>query len=319
MTNDQAPMTKGTASTSRGFTLLEVILAAGLTAVILLIIASGIDVQWRAFEASRAHVEHAQLARVLTRRIADDLCGLLPPGTETPTVSSSQSDADETSESLDEDEEDEIDPGDPAAPGLHGELDSLRVDVVRTACRVGSLSSTDSAPQTMHAVKTITYYVVSPEDEGQAVDTDSEQPVGGLVRRELPRSAAAWSARSGQLDYQDDSARPLVPEVKAVEFRYHDGEEWLDSWESSVTGALPKAIEVRLFFAPRQRRDAFSQGSDDIAFEAVDRPDVEYRLVVPILVQAASPSAFLDGATAEGTSLKTSGSGDGSNESGDKP
>ena len=47
MTNDQAPMTKS--PTPRGFTLLEVILAAGLTAVILLIIASGIDVQWRAF------------------------------------------------------------------------------------------------------------------------------------------------------------------------------------------------------------------------------------------------------------------------------
>ena len=86
--------------------------------------------------------------------------------------------------------------------------------------------------------------------------------------------------------------------------------------------ALPKAIEVRLFFAPRQRRDAFSQGSDDAASEAVDRPDVEYRLVVPVLVQAASPSAvtaFTDATTAEESSFKTSGSGDASTESGDKP
>ena len=103
-------------------------------------------------------------------------------------MSSSQSEADETSEPLDEGEEDKNDLGDPAAPGLHGELDWLRVDVVRTACRVGSLSSTDSARHAVHDVKTITYYVVSPEDEGQVSGTDSEQPVGGLVRRELPRT-----------------------------------------------------------------------------------------------------------------------------------
>ena len=45
-----------------------------------------------------------------------------------------------------------------------------------------------------------------------------------------------------------DLQRPsiLVEDVTAVRFRYHDGENWLDNWDSSVRG-LPRAVELAVW------------------------------------------------------------------------
>ena len=41
----------------------------------------------------------------------------------------------------------------------------------------------------------------------------------------------------------------LVPDLYAVRFRYHDGSEWRDAWDSGTDG-LPVAVEARLWFDP---------------------------------------------------------------------
>lgn len=54
----------------------------------------------------------------------------------------------------------------------------------------------------------------------------------------------------GLVILEDDEDRSvLVPGMFAVRFRYHDGRDWRDSWESSIDG-LPVAIESRLWFDP---------------------------------------------------------------------
>ncbi len=59
--------------TRRGLTLLELILALSLTAVVLGLIAFGIDVHLRSLDQKRDHAEEAQLARAVLGRIATDL------------------------------------------------------------------------------------------------------------------------------------------------------------------------------------------------------------------------------------------------------
>lgn len=46
-----------------------------------------------------------------------------------------------------------------------------------------------------------------------------------------------------------DDRSTLVPDLHAVRFRYHDGSEWRDAWDSGADG-LPVAVEARLWFDP---------------------------------------------------------------------
>ncbi len=57
----------------RGFTLLELMLALGLTTVILLAISMAVDLHLRSFDSRRKQLEESQLARAILRIIADDI------------------------------------------------------------------------------------------------------------------------------------------------------------------------------------------------------------------------------------------------------
>jgi type II secretory pathway pseudopilin PulG len=54
-------------------TLLELILALALAALLLMAISMALQIHWRAFDVRRSRVEEAQLARAILRSIADDL------------------------------------------------------------------------------------------------------------------------------------------------------------------------------------------------------------------------------------------------------
>ena len=329
-----------------GYTLLEVILASMLAAVVLLIIATSIEIQFRAFNAGRSHVEEAQLARVLLHRIGDDLQAIMPPGNEAGSTvdnaskedspgGSKGNDADSVSELTDDesgefDDESALDEstlGGPA-PGLYGELDWLRFDVVRAKRRAGSSSdelTSDAAmpraamPGAADEIETIVYYVLTPEElAAEAISTNSDQTGGGLVRRELVRPTSAWAAETGLLEYHDTAVPPIAPEVTAIEFRYHDGVAWLESWDSSTSGALPKAVEIRLFFARQTPANTnISEAVGGFSDEEDDLPDVQYRLIVPIMIQGeiTRGGSAGDGSAGDGSAGGESESLDESSES----
>ncbi len=58
-----------------GFTLLEVVLALALAALVLYTLTLAVGLHLRMADAGRTDVEEAALARALLRRIADDLRG----------------------------------------------------------------------------------------------------------------------------------------------------------------------------------------------------------------------------------------------------
>lgn len=61
------------ATPRRGMTLLELILALALSALVLMAIGMAIELHFRMFDVRRTNVEEAQLARAVLRHIADDL------------------------------------------------------------------------------------------------------------------------------------------------------------------------------------------------------------------------------------------------------
>lgn len=289
-----------------GYTLLEVILASMLTAVVLLILATSMHIQFRAFDSGRSQVAEAQLARVLLHRIRDDLRALLPPqeasGSAGPAGEGTGPDAGgaaleegadaEMTAGLTDDQSSLVDdmPSAAESPGVYGEFDCLRVDVVR-AKRRDAVSADVSAggvtpSQTQGEIDTIVYYVVSSETLGTAGSAETDAPAGGLVRRELSRPTAAYAADSGMLEYYDETITPLAPEVTAIEFRYHDGQDWVEAWDSSESGGLPKAIEIRLYFAPKAQTTGMTTAALAQAAGATDEgSETQYRLVVPVTLE----------------------------------
>jgi general secretion pathway protein J len=86
---------------------------------------------------------------------------------------------------------------------------------------------------------------------GYYVEKDEETRESFLFRRE------DWNV-DGTLD-EGGNPLELAEGVDGLNFRYYDGEEWLDAWDSRIKGGLPKAIEVVLVMRdPRRTRITFS-------------------------------------------------------------
>jgi len=86
---------------------------------------------------------------------------------------------------------------------------------------------------------------------GYYLEKDEETGESFLFRRE------DWNV-DGTLE-EGGRSLELAEGVDAINFRYYDGEEWVDDWDSRIKGGLPKAIEVVLVMKdPRRKRIAFS-------------------------------------------------------------
>ncbi len=288
-----------------GLTLVELILATALSALVLVAVFTAIEVQLRAFDRGTRRTEQARLAHVLLRRMAADLRGALGPPPAEPDSAADPLDALDFASSL-------ADPFDVFAQiggmgwdwgldgalsgpiGLRGEADRLRIDVVRAVPGNSDASVMafwlDGAPSPADSgIRTIEYFVVPPEVSFFAAGWDEADGSGGLVRRELVEPVAAWASEMGMLEEYDLLAPPLAPEVAAVEFRYYDGSGWLDAWDSSSMGALPRAVEITLLLA-----SADTAKSDPAAWSlglgllpGADSELRRYRLVVHIPVESS--------------------------------
>ena len=63
---------------------------------------------------------------------------------------------------------------------------------------------------------------------------------------EVNWAAGAYAVKEGGALTPDYGLESLAPEVVQIEFHYFDGSDWLDEWDSSTQGQLPKAVEILL-------------------------------------------------------------------------
>ncbi|NQU26577.1 MAG: prepilin-type N-terminal cleavage/methylation domain-containing protein [Candidatus Nealsonbacteria bacterium] len=332
---------------SRGFTLLEVILATSLAAVVLMTIGSAINIHLKFLDVGRTQVEEAQLARAVLRRIADDLRGAVqyaPPDIdglmstvgELPVeLEGMAGDLEEVAGDLDAFGDEETDrtadlsgsAEPPSIPGLYGNAYELQVDTSRLP-RIdeynGILSSDGGAPvwDMPSDVKTVTYYVTG-NATGNSIGGTSGiasdlQQCNGLVRRETGRATAAYAAEQGRLDDMSHGLDLLAPEVAAIEFRYCDGMEWLDEWDSVEKGGLPLAVEIVLAIVPakvrREQADEDSRRVGSLADVTESDQWLIYRMTVHL--PAAEPTG--DGELSEDAD-DTESSDESEDESGGEP
>lgn len=192
----------------RGFTLLELLVA-------LVIFATVIGAAYSLFDTSRSLVSRAeyrsqlfQTARSVLQTIEDDVRGA--------TMSGSAFDA-----------------------GF-----------------IGLNDGSDKEPNDQLQVISVNRYTASPRDVNQPppvfgidlsmvryyIETDKSKPAYGLVRdRPLELTPLNGPVQ------RDSDIVEISRDVAYLNFRYYDGMQWLDSWDSTQTGTLPQAVEVTIY------------------------------------------------------------------------
>jgi len=315
----------------RGFTLLEVILALSLSAVVLGALAMAVDLTLRATNTGRADVAQAQLARVLLRRMSNDLRATVwyepldmsgfsvgslggiaglggggddgatdgggGTGTDTGADTGTDSGGDDASTAT---SEEELVP--PARPGLRGGEDWIEFDVSRIP-RVDqydqSLAESSGAmPIDLPSdIKTVAYFLNATGSVENMLPGDTELPQGtGLARRELDRAYTLWAAENGGLADLDAQSELIAPEVISMQFQYFDGLEWYTEWDSETTGALPLAVEILIAITPPGAPTV--SGPIDLLSASPEVNYAEFRLLVH-LASASQAGDETDTSTGE--------------------
>lgn len=267
-----------TPQTTRGFTLLEILIASLLASTLLLGLWALLGIYGGLFESGKAKTEQSQLARAVLQQIADDLrsaiqdvdvsggpLGVAGSGFQTTTTV--------------------------RRFGLFGDRRRLRCDILQITPQQALLPpedpphADDADAPTVDApeLRTVEYMFV-PSDETEAYDisddrnaTDSAHRLG-LTRRELDFQTplAQDEDRSfSSLDTTDelnseqrlaeellDPSITRLPEVVGLEFRYFDGRNWVGRWDSLQRRSLPVAVEARIEIESFDPRDTRRRAAD---------------------------------------------------------
>lgn len=106
------------------------------------------------------------------------------------------------------------------------------------------------------------------------LEADSSS-LAGLTRLRLdfdPQSLVMSLGRSGAAS--SPNMQPVSRRIERVRFRYHDGQEWTDSFDSGSQGRLPVAVEVSVWLTTALQERATLPDSSNPAF-AMQEPDAE--------------------------------------------
>ena len=216
----------------RGMTLLELTLALGLTAVILVLISQAVRLHLTVFDVSQSEVEQPQVARAVLRYIAADLRNAVRPGSadasgagpsptaassgnaSTPAASKSDSGSQSstgssstqkptasqnssTSEDMSTTTSSASSVQPVPVPGLYGSQYELQIDVSRPP-RVDQYtpSSAGATVDIPSDLKTVSYSLMTGGTTAPSAGTNPPGGEGtsGLFRRELDRAVANYAS-----------------------------------------------------------------------------------------------------------------------------
>ena len=148
---------------------------------------------------------------------------------------------------------------------------------------VGSEQSSISLPTD---VKTVAYFVSEQSEESMQMQVGRDAAAsGGLYRRQLDRAVAAYSSNLAATLASAGNTKLLANEVIGIQFRYFDGEDWVDEWDSDQDGGFPAAVEITILV------DNERVISDEASYSMNENPQTgeSYRTVVNLPVAEILP------------------------------
>lgn len=241
-----------------GFTLIEVLIALGVTGLLVILIQSAISVYRQVRVTGREQIEQAQIVRAVYRKIEVDIRSVIFSVEETQEQGTDQEESADGSNSSSE-VTDASDAVSRSSVGIVGTADALVLHISRPPRDMNYLSFQETGDLTSRSSDLISVtYLLADSNGGslaQAVtnfvsesQTTSHSSVLGLARLEGDRFAMENADENGNIDELAKTANLLAPEVVQLQFAYFDGEEWQESWDSKEIGALPRAVKVSMAF-----------------------------------------------------------------------
>lgn len=248
-----------------GFTLIEVLIALGLSLVLISAIYSAISLHWRYEEVGRDRIERAQISLAVLRLLSEDVGSVVftPPsntsqeeeeadeaGTSTGGTagntanSSSSSSSAQTSAATTDSTQSSL--------GIVGTASSLQLDISQPAREDFVPETTNSQtaaplPANSDNVR-VTWGLVTPTTAPTEASGRRSLTINPALSRQVVdrlRVVIELEENSSNEVAMGD-ASILAREVVSLQFRYFDGYSWVTEWESVTSERLPRAIEITM-------------------------------------------------------------------------
>lgn len=270
-----------------GFTLLELILAVGLTSLLMAAVYGAMSTYWNLAMDSHEEIERAQIARSLLQNLARDI--------QACTFAEQDTQVDDDSANPDEGMATEADTETNEAGtsiyrnGLVGTDRDLVLYISYPARELNYVSSPDAVGTSERSSDLMVVRWLLAESTGDGLASalaeqhaiDGDNAVAGLARGSGGVTGFGQAIADNNFDRQVESTTLLAAEVQGVLFEYFDGVDWLTEWDSSILNKMPQAVRIELTL----RKSPSSSGSNVENPRAL--PSTTHRLVVPVPV--ASP------------------------------
>ncbi len=282
-----------------GYTLMELLLALGLSVVVIAAIGMAIQIYVISLTNQQATIERKQIVRSLFAMISRDLrAGVQYEGADYSVLDQKLIDMAQQVAPEEEVEEAEGE-AEPEAeeptiiveeevafrPTLLGSETAVMIDISRLP-RLDQynplVAAADLETQTPSDVKSLAYFVSL--DKGgieDQLDFAETRAAGGLYRREIDRAVANHMGNYDLISEADKYTRLVAHEVAQIGFRYFDGEQWQSEWDSTEAGRFPPAIEIVLVIDTERS----AESSQSYSYGGPDEDTAEtYRYVVHLTV-----------------------------------
>jgi hypothetical protein len=250
------------------FTLLEMLLATGVSVLLMAALYVAMDIQLKHAGVARDVVEQSALARALLDRIAVDIRHSTVQVAPTTLASSSSSPSSggqsgtpgssgnasaaaggQAAGGFGAGQQSSTSPSSQSTAGMSSPIEfnlSLQGDVSRLKLAISRFPRelNYERAQPLSDLRVVTYWMA----------TDAGRPIG-LARREMRQPTVDPSLTALPTSGSGDAAFVIAEEVKSISFRYFDGLAMKSTWDGTQTGddlltptGPPVAVEVTLGF-----------------------------------------------------------------------
>ncbi len=261
---------------SLGFTLLEVLLALALLAVLLGAVLQAMRWHARLNTLGQSSTEQWRLLWALQRQFRQDLHTLVLP------YSSQSASSEDRQELLFGTSPTELSVSDQLV--LEGTAESLTLCTQLTSDQVSSVWSSEQEGANWAGSQMVAYFLVQSNQANLwspvAQVLGDSQGTQGLVRLQGPALQVQEALELGNWELLAQWAQLIAPEVASIQFRYFDGQQWWDTWSAQEQGSLPLLVEITLELHSSQSSEA----------EAAPSTSHQVLVAPALLLQETSPS-----------------------------
>lgn len=207
-----SPTRRAAGAAESGFTLLELILAIAIGAIVLLVINGTFIGALRLHNTTHEKIDDDLVLQRTLTIVRKDLAGIMVPANPQATTYTLSGQL--TSDA-------------PSTNDLDSNSERITPDIYTNSGRIDGW--------TPYAEVQMVSYYLSPANDGS--------PTKNLVRLVTRNLLSAIEPTA--------EAQTLLPGVSSAGISYFDGQSWLDTWDSTTTSSLPTAIKFSLALASR--------------------------------------------------------------------